>query len=249
MHGKVSINRDEGTGEGLTFLFASDQRCSVFHCLMGMITAPLQEGYDDRLIDSSTGDETHAYTLTCNAYPHACVHTDTRTITGMFLGEIVNLEGSLHQFTLDRPWQQKKWDEPRLMHEIIYGHCHTSAGKDMHNSVFMCSFSLSISFLSPLAPCGGDLKAPSGIILSPGWPELYKEALNCEWIIEAPPGYPIKIIFDKWVTQIATYFASLYIFFPLKVRFFSCFLPSHSFNMCSFLSLSWIFSSVFPFWQ
>lgn len=48
-----------------------------------------------------------------------------------------------------------------------------------------------------LAPCGGDLKAPSGIILSPGWPELYKEALNCEWIIEAPPGYPIKIIFDK----------------------------------------------------
>lgn len=47
------------------------------------------------------------------------------------------------------------------------------------------------------APCGGDLKAPSGIILSPGWPELYKEALNCEWIIEAPPGYPIKIIFDK----------------------------------------------------
>lgn len=57
--------------------------------------------------------------------------------------------------------------------------------------------SLSVLSLSTLAPCGGDLKAPSGIILSPGWPELYKEALNCEWIIEAPPGYPIKIIFDK----------------------------------------------------
>lgn len=52
-------------------------------------------------------------------------------------------------------------------------------------------------FVPFVAPCGGDLKAPSGIILSPGWPELYKEALNCEWIIEAPPGYPIKIIFDK----------------------------------------------------
>ncbi|XP_059898687.1 LOW QUALITY PROTEIN: CUB and sushi domain-containing protein 1 [Gadus macrocephalus] len=52
------------------------------------------------------------------------------------------------------------------------------------------------------APCGGDLKAPSGIILSPGWPELYKEALNCEWIIEAPPGYPIKIIFDKFRTEV-----------------------------------------------
>uniref|UniRef100_A0AAY4DRL0 CUB and Sushi multiple domains 2 n=1 Tax=Denticeps clupeoides TaxID=299321 RepID=A0AAY4DRL0_9TELE len=52
------------------------------------------------------------------------------------------------------------------------------------------------------APCGGDLKAPSGIILSPGWPELYKEALNCEWVIEAPPGYPIKIIFDKFRTEV-----------------------------------------------
>ncbi|CAJ1083788.1 CUB and sushi domain-containing protein 2 [Xyrichtys novacula] len=52
------------------------------------------------------------------------------------------------------------------------------------------------------APCGGELKAPSGIILSPGWPELYKEALNCEWIIEAPPGYPIKIIFDKFRTEV-----------------------------------------------
>ncbi|KAJ8268254.1 hypothetical protein COCON_G00134260 [Conger conger] len=52
------------------------------------------------------------------------------------------------------------------------------------------------------APCGGDLKAPTGIILSPGWPELYKEALNCEWIIEAPPGYPIKIIFDKFRTEV-----------------------------------------------
>lgn len=64
-------------------------------------------------------------------------------------------------------------------------------------SLSALSLSLSIFPLSPLAPCGGDLKAPSGIILSPGWPELYKEALNCEWIIEAPPGYPIKIIFDK----------------------------------------------------
>lgn len=83
------------------------------------------------------------------------------------------------------------------MHGIIYGHRHTSDGKDMHNSISIVSFSPSVFYFCPLAPCGGDLKAPSGIILSPGWPELYKEALNCEWIIEAPPGYPIKIIFDK----------------------------------------------------
>lgn len=128
----------------------------------------------------------------------------------------------------------------RLMHEIIYGHCHTSAGKDMHNSVPYLLFpSISISSLSLLAPCGGDLKAPSGIILSPGWPELYKEALNCEWIIEAPPGYPIKIIFDKWVTQIASALASLFflVFFPTRKLVFFFLLPANNFNMCSFLSL------------
>lgn len=48
---------------------------------------------------------------------------------------MVNLEASLLQFTWDRPWQLKEWDKPGLMHEIIYGYCRTSAGKDMHNSV------------------------------------------------------------------------------------------------------------------
>ncbi|XP_036397589.1 CUB and sushi domain-containing protein 1-like [Megalops cyprinoides] len=52
------------------------------------------------------------------------------------------------------------------------------------------------------APCGGTLKASSGVILSPGWPELYKEALNCEWVILGPLGNPIKIIFDKFRTEV-----------------------------------------------
>ncbi|KAL4624103.1 CUB and sushi domain-containing protein 1-like [Arapaima gigas] len=52
------------------------------------------------------------------------------------------------------------------------------------------------------APCGGALKAPKGVILSPGWPEHYKEALNCEWVIEAPPGHPIKIKFDTFRTEV-----------------------------------------------
>ncbi|KAG5855860.1 hypothetical protein ANANG_G00001150 [Anguilla anguilla] len=52
------------------------------------------------------------------------------------------------------------------------------------------------------APCGGYLKGSRGVILSPGWPELYKEALNCEWVIEAPQGNPIKIIFDKFRTEV-----------------------------------------------
>lgn len=53
---------------------------------------------------------------------------------------------------------------------------------------------------SPLtAPCGGHYSAPSGVILSPGWPGYYKDSLNCEWVIEAEPGRAIKITFDRWV--------------------------------------------------
>uniref|UniRef100_A0A7M4DYW0 CUB and Sushi multiple domains 2 n=1 Tax=Crocodylus porosus TaxID=8502 RepID=A0A7M4DYW0_CROPO len=48
------------------------------------------------------------------------------------------------------------------------------------------------------APCGGHLTSPSGMILSPGWPGFYKDSLNCVWVIEAQPGYPIKITFDRW---------------------------------------------------
>jgi len=57
--------------------------------------------------------------------------------------------------------------------------------------------------LSP-APCGGHLTSPSGTILSPGWPGFYKDSLSCAWVIEAQPGYPIKITFDRcspWTSQ------------------------------------------------
>ena len=47
------------------------------------------------------------------------------------------------------------------------------------------------------APCGGHLTSPSGTILSPGWPGFYKDSLSCAWVIEAQPGYPIKITFDR----------------------------------------------------
>lgn len=55
----------------------------------------------------------------------------------------------------------------------------------------ICVFSV-----SP-APCGGHLTSPSGTILSPGWPGFYKDSLSCAWVIEAQPGYPIKITFDR----------------------------------------------------
>ncbi|MEE6484219.1 hypothetical protein FKM82_013795 [Ascaphus truei] len=52
------------------------------------------------------------------------------------------------------------------------------------------------------APCGGHLTALSGMILSPGWPGFYKDSLNCVWVLEAQPGYPIKITFDRFKTEV-----------------------------------------------
>ncbi|GCB63420.1 hypothetical protein scyTo_0000154 [Scyliorhinus torazame] len=51
-------------------------------------------------------------------------------------------------------------------------------------------------------PCGGHLTAPSGVILSPGWPGYYKDSLNCEWVIEAEPKHSIKITFDRFQTEV-----------------------------------------------
>uniref|UniRef100_A0A672JTJ4 CUB domain-containing protein n=1 Tax=Sinocyclocheilus grahami TaxID=75366 RepID=A0A672JTJ4_SINGR len=45
-------------------------------------------------------------------------------------------------------------------------------------------------FSCSLAPCGGNLKASSGIILSPGWPELYKE---CIYSIQTQTGKGIQL--------------------------------------------------------
>ncbi|MBN3314648.1 CSMD3 protein, partial [Atractosteus spatula] len=52
------------------------------------------------------------------------------------------------------------------------------------------------------APCGGHISAPSGVILSPGWPGYYKDSLNCEWVIEAESGHSIKITFDRFQTEL-----------------------------------------------
>ncbi|KAH0502555.1 CUB and sushi domain-containing protein 3 [Microtus ochrogaster] len=52
------------------------------------------------------------------------------------------------------------------------------------------------------APCGGHFSAPSGVILSPGWPGYYKDSLNCEWVIEAEPGHSIKITFERFQTEL-----------------------------------------------
>lgn len=45
-----------------------------------------------------------------------------------------------------------------------------------------------IIFLFHSASCGGDIRGPGGIILSPGYPELYPNSLNCTWTVEVSHG-------------------------------------------------------------
>lgn len=43
-------------------------------------------------------------------------------------------------------------------------------------------------FLLLPALCGGDVRGPSGTILSPGYPELYPNSLNCTWTVDVTHG-------------------------------------------------------------
>uniref|UniRef100_A0A3B4YUQ9 CUB and Sushi multiple domains 1 n=1 Tax=Seriola lalandi dorsalis TaxID=1841481 RepID=A0A3B4YUQ9_SERLL len=52
------------------------------------------------------------------------------------------------------------------------------------------------------APCGGHLTAPTGVLLSPGWPSFYKDSLNCQWVIEAQTDHAVKIHFDRFQTEV-----------------------------------------------
>uniref|UniRef100_A0AAQ4S362 CUB and Sushi multiple domains 3a n=1 Tax=Gasterosteus aculeatus aculeatus TaxID=481459 RepID=A0AAQ4S362_GASAC len=45
------------------------------------------------------------------------------------------------------------------------------------------------------ASCGGDIRGPGGIILSPGFPELYPNSLNCTWTVEVSHGKGVQFTF------------------------------------------------------
>ncbi|KAG7229420.1 hypothetical protein INR49_012811, partial [Caranx melampygus] len=48
------------------------------------------------------------------------------------------------------------------------------------------------------ASCGGDIRGPGGIILSPGYPELYPNSLNCTWTVEVSHGKGVQFIFHSF---------------------------------------------------
>ncbi|XP_045883577.1 low-density lipoprotein receptor-related protein 12 isoform X2 [Meles meles] len=63
---------------------------------------------------------------------------------------------------------------------------------------------LVLLFLAGVYACGEtpeQIRAPSGIITSPGWPAEYPARINCSWFIRANPGEIITISFQDFDIQ------------------------------------------------
>ncbi|TSK31354.1 CUB and sushi domain-containing protein 3 [Bagarius yarrelli] len=89
------------------------------------------------------------------------------------------------------------------------------------------------------APCGGHFSAPSGVILSPGWPGYYKDSLSCEWVIEAETGRSIKISFEKFQTELNCDFLEIHdgpnLLSPLISSFNGTQVPQFLFSSSNYL--------------
>uniref|UniRef100_A0A7N4PW30 CUB and Sushi multiple domains 3 n=1 Tax=Sarcophilus harrisii TaxID=9305 RepID=A0A7N4PW30_SARHA len=48
------------------------------------------------------------------------------------------------------------------------------------------------------ALCGGDVRGPSGTILSPGYPEFYPNSLNCTWTVDVTHGKGVQFTFHTF---------------------------------------------------
>ncbi|TRY64581.1 hypothetical protein DNTS_003136, partial [Danionella cerebrum] len=55
-----------------------------------------------------------------------------------------------------------------------------------------------VLFSLSAALCGGDVRGPEGIILSPGFPELYPNSLNCTWTLEVSHGKGVQFHFHAF---------------------------------------------------
>uniref|UniRef100_A0A7N6FBD4 CUB and Sushi multiple domains 3a n=1 Tax=Anabas testudineus TaxID=64144 RepID=A0A7N6FBD4_ANATE len=69
-----------------------------------------------------------------------------------------------------------------------------------HEEPLVCEKNHFWSHLLPScdASCGGDIRGPRGIILSPGYPELYPNSLNCTWTVEVSHGKGVQFTFHSF---------------------------------------------------
>lgn len=47
------------------------------------------------------------------------------------------------------------------------------------------------------APCGGNLTGPSGLILSPDYPEPYPHGRECDWTVTVTQDYIVSLSFNQ----------------------------------------------------
>ncbi|XP_060075561.1 cubilin-like [Ylistrum balloti] len=57
------------------------------------------------------------------------------------------------------------------------------------------------SYVSYVAPCGGELTDHSGSIQSPGHPNTYPHGANCTWRIIVSPGFIIRLSFNSFTLE------------------------------------------------
>uniref|UniRef100_A0A3B3Z7Q9 CUB domain-containing protein n=1 Tax=Periophthalmus magnuspinnatus TaxID=409849 RepID=A0A3B3Z7Q9_9GOBI len=71
----------------------------------------------------------------------------------------------------------------------LWGHSHFISAY-----YFFLSFS---SFCPYPATCGGNVSGPSGVILSPNYPQPYPAGKECDWRIRVNPDFVIALIFKR----------------------------------------------------
>uniref|UniRef100_A0A672REX2 CUB domain-containing protein n=1 Tax=Sinocyclocheilus grahami TaxID=75366 RepID=A0A672REX2_SINGR len=108
---------------------------------------------------------------------------------------------AFNDFDLEAPYDILTVKDGEMLDSSVLGRF-TGAEVPSHLTIQIQKQCLYVSQLKCIsvhftAPCGGHFSAPSGVILSPGWPGYYKDSLNCEWVIEAEPGRSIKITFEN----------------------------------------------------
>uniref|UniRef100_A0A8C6GFH1 CUB and Sushi multiple domains 2 n=1 Tax=Mus spicilegus TaxID=10103 RepID=A0A8C6GFH1_MUSSI len=81
-----------------------------------------------------------------------------------------------------------------------------------------------------IAPCGGDLTGPSGVILSPNYPEPYPPGKECDWKVTVSPDYVIALVFNTFNLEPGYDFLHIYdgrdSLSPLIGSFYGSQLPS-----------------------
>lgn len=54
-----------------------------------------------------------------------------------------------------------------------------------------------VSFVVFTATCGGNVSGPSGVILSPNYPQPYPPGKECDWRVRVNPDFVIALIFKR----------------------------------------------------